>query len=145
MGYRLLWQAPHSTGFPSDLSGKESACQCRRLGFDLWVRKIPWGRKWQPIPVFLPGKFYRQRSLVGCSPWGHKESDMTEQLSTHLGTAQEVCVVSSSPRDDALATLCPRLQLMSNLRGAVFEALGRYPVPLHIFIRLFECLSGLDS
>ena len=82
---------------------------------------------------------------MGCSPWGHKESDMTEQLSTHLGTAQEVCVVSSSPRDDALATFCPRLQLMSNLRGAVFEALGRYPVPLHIFIRLFECLSGLDS
>ena len=41
-----------------------------------------WSRKWQPAPVFLPGKFHGQRSLVGYSPWGHKESDLTEQLST---------------------------------------------------------------
>ena len=41
------------------LSGKESSCQfrrCRRHGFDPWVRKIPWRRKWQPTPVFLPGE-----------------------------------------------------------------------------------------
>ena len=54
------------------LSGKESACQCKRCGFSPWVRKIPWRRKWPPTPVFLPGKSHRQRSLVGCSPWGHK-------------------------------------------------------------------------
>ena len=40
--------------------------------FDPWVRKIPWRRKWQPIPVFLPWKSYGQRRLVGYSPWGHK-------------------------------------------------------------------------
>ena len=40
--------------------------------------KIPWRRAWQPIPIFLPGESQGQRSLVGCSPWGHKESDMTE-------------------------------------------------------------------
>ena len=45
------------------LRGKESACQCRRHSFNLWVRKIPWRRKWQPTPVFLPGKSHRQRSL----------------------------------------------------------------------------------
>ena len=45
-----------AVGLPGWLSGKESACQCRRHGFDPWVRKIPWRRKWQPIPVFLPGK-----------------------------------------------------------------------------------------
>ena len=39
-----------------------------------------WRRKWQPIPVFLPGEFHGQKSLVGYSPWGHKESDMTEAL-----------------------------------------------------------------
>ena len=39
-----------------------------------------WRRKWQPSPVFLPGKSHGQRSLVGYSPWGHKESDMTEKL-----------------------------------------------------------------
>ena len=43
-------------------------------------RDIPWIKKWQPTPVFLPGGFHGQRSLVGCSPWGHKESDTTEQL-----------------------------------------------------------------
>ena len=38
---------------------------CRRRGFNPWVRKIPWRRKWQPIPIFLPGKSHEQRSLVG--------------------------------------------------------------------------------
>ena len=40
--------------------------------FSPWVEKIPWRRKWQPIPVFLPGKFHGQRSLAGYSPWGHR-------------------------------------------------------------------------
>ena len=44
----------------------------RRHGFNPWVRKIPWTRKWQPIPVFLFGKSHGQRSLAGYSPWGHK-------------------------------------------------------------------------
>ena len=51
------------------------------VGLIPWVGKIPWRRKWQPIPVFLLGKFHGQRSLAGYSPWGHKESDMTEPLS----------------------------------------------------------------
>ena len=61
-------------------------CQCRRherLRFDPWVRKLSWRRKWQPTPVFLPGEFHEQRSLAGYSPWGCKELDMTEWLSTH--------------------------------------------------------------
>jgi len=49
----------------------------KRSGFDPWVWQIPWRRKWQPTPVFLPGEPHRQRSLVGNSP-GHKESDITE-------------------------------------------------------------------
>ena len=48
------------------------------------VGKIPWRREWLPIPVFLRGEFHRQRSLAGCSPWGHKKSDTTELLTlTH--------------------------------------------------------------
>ena len=54
-----------------------------RRGFDPWVRKIPWSRKWQSTPIFLPGKFQGQRSLVVYSPWGCKESDTTEGLSMH--------------------------------------------------------------
>ena len=46
------------------------------------VRKIPRRRKWQRTPVLLPGECHGQRSLAGCSPQGHKESDTTEQLST---------------------------------------------------------------
>ena len=42
--------------------------QCRRCWFDPWVGKIPWGRKWQPTPVFLLGKSYGQRSLAGYNP-----------------------------------------------------------------------------
>ena len=48
--------------------------------FDPWVRKFPWRGEWQPTLVFLPGESYGQRSLVGYSPWGSKESDMTEQV-----------------------------------------------------------------
>ena len=54
--------------------------QSRRAGFDPWVRKIPWGRNWQPTPIFLPEESHGQRSLAGCSPWSLKELDMTEQL-----------------------------------------------------------------
>ena len=68
-------------------SGKESACQCRRHKrgrFNPWVGKIPWRRKWQPTPVFLLRESHGQRTLVGYSPRGHKESDMTECAFTCL-------------------------------------------------------------
>ena len=71
----ILWE------FPGGAHGKEHACQCRRhkrCGFKPWVRKIPWRRPWQPTPVSLPGESHGQRSLVGYSPRGHKESDTTE-------------------------------------------------------------------
>ena len=78
---------PHS-GFPCSSVGKESACQCRRPRFDPWVGKIPWRRKWQPTPVSLPGESHGQRSLVGCSPWGRKESGTTRRLTlTYLLTS----------------------------------------------------------
>ena len=55
---------------PCWLSAKEFACNARVTWFDSWVGKIPWRRKWQPTPVFLPGESQGQRSLVGCSPGG---------------------------------------------------------------------------
>ena len=58
----------------------QSACKCRRCEQNLWVGKIPWRRTWQPTPVFWPGESHGQRSLVGYSPWGLKELDMTERL-----------------------------------------------------------------
>ena len=70
-------------GLPRWLSDKESICQCRKrrrcrkCGFNPWVVKIPWRRKWQPNPVFLPGKSHGQRSLACASPWGCKELETT--------------------------------------------------------------------
>ena len=69
-----------SSGLPKWLIGKESTCQGRRQRrrrLDPWVKKILWGRKWQPTLVLLPAEFHGQRSLVGYSPRGHKESDMS--------------------------------------------------------------------
>ena len=63
-------------GLPGGASGKEPACQCRRLKrheFNPWIGTIPWRRAWQPTPVFLPGESHGQRSLAGYSPCGHKE------------------------------------------------------------------------
>ena len=67
----------------------QSAClQCGRPRFDPWVRKIPWRRKWQSTPVLLPGESHGQRSLVGYSPWGHRESDTTEWLHFHFSVSR---------------------------------------------------------
>ena len=73
--------------FPGGTDGKESACNAGDLGvipeFNPWIGKTPWRRAWQPTPVFLPRESHGQRSPAGYSPWGRKESDMTER-STHL-------------------------------------------------------------
>ena len=65
----------NSYGLSRWCSGKESTYRCRRHRrgeLDLWVVKIPWSRKWQPTPLFLPGKSHGQTSLAGYSLWGHK-------------------------------------------------------------------------
>ena len=58
--------------------------QCGRPGFEPWVGKIPWRRKWQPTPVLLPGTSHGWRILVGYSSWGRKESDTTERIHFHF-------------------------------------------------------------
>ena len=75
-------------GFLGTDSGKESSCQCRRLkreGSDPWVGMILWRTAQQPTPVFLPRESHGQRSLMGYSPCGPKQSDMTE--ATYYSTA----------------------------------------------------------
>ena len=92
---------PHHLLIPRWLSGKEDARDTnvgdsRDAGFNPWVRKILWRRKWKPNPVFLPGKSHGQGSLAVYSPWGHKESDMTEQLTTHTHTYTHTTTLSSN-------------------------------------------------
>ena len=50
--------------------------RCKRRRFDPWDGKIPWSKEWEPMSVFLPGKFHGQRNLAGYSPQSHKESDI---------------------------------------------------------------------
>ena len=85
-------------GWPKKLGMESGAGDCTILVGD-YLKSLPLGRnklqpgmqpsgipskKWQPIPVFLSGKFHGQRSLAGYSPWGHKESNMTEHMSTRM-------------------------------------------------------------
>ena len=65
--------------------------------FNPWVGKIPWRREWQPTPVFLPGESHGQRSLVGYSPWGQKESDTMEWLTLPLFTSVKSCTKAELP------------------------------------------------
>ena len=73
-------------GFLGGSDSRESVCNARDPGSipDPRVGKIPWRRKWQPTPVFLPGESHGRRNLVGYSPWGHKELDTTERLTLSL-------------------------------------------------------------
>ena len=95
--------------FPGGSSGKQPACQCRRYErhrFNPWVGKIPWKKKWQPTPVFLPGKCHGQRYLVDSCPWGHKELDTTERqcnakmltwLSVQFSSVAQSCPTLATP------------------------------------------------
>ena len=82
-------------GLPGWLSGKEPACQCRKFGFDPWVRKIPWRRKWQPTPVFLLGEFHGQRNLVGYSPQGLQS--VRHDWAKHSQKINDVCCFPPIP------------------------------------------------
>ena len=67
----------YGSGLPGS-DGKESASNAGDPGSILGWGRSPGEREWQPTPVFLPGKSHGRRNLAGYSPWGHKESDMTE-------------------------------------------------------------------
>ena len=76
---QLLW------GLPRWRNGKSLPANFRRCGFDLWIRRIPWRKKWQPPPVFLPGKSNGHRSLVGYSSLDHRESiQLSDSTTTQL-------------------------------------------------------------
>ena len=82
--------ATHSSilGLPWWLRQQRICLQYRRPRFDPLVGKIPWRRDWLPTPVFLPGE-----TLVGYSPWGHKESDMTEHTFKFHQTEGNIVII----------------------------------------------------
>ena len=118
------------------LSGKISTCQYRRPGFSPWVRRIPWRRKWQPTPVFLPGESYGPRNLVGCSPQGHKELVTTK-------ATQHACTIHLQPllfgrsdnsqlKDYILESIFPKetFSLRKRICLSLLQILQRYVLQL---------------
>ena len=85
-----------------------------------WVRKIPWRGKWQPTLVFLPVKSHVQKSLADYSPWGHKESDMTEGLNSNNRDAlrEATAAQGSWPQGQNL------LHVLSHQQNTQFQILG---------------------
>ena len=67
-------------GFPGGSDSKKNQPVMQETWVPSWVGKIAWRLEWPPTPVFLSGESHAQRSLVGYSPWGCKESDMTKRL-----------------------------------------------------------------
>ena len=98
----------------------------RKHGFDPWVGKIHWRRKWQPTPLFLPGKSQGQRNLVCHSPWGHKELDMWE-LDTHVRTHARTHTCGHTHTHTL--SLC----LFSTTCLSLVGSLPNFPIPLIIF------------
>ena len=117
--------AGSDTGIFPTLSGEVSSApvvclQCRRARFDSWVGKIPWRKKWQTSPVFLPGEFYGQRSLVDCHPQGHKESDTTEQLTLSLSRSLFLTTLHSTIFLEILANYTHSLEVKEQLCSFYF-------------------------
>ena len=86
-----------SVGFLGGASGKDSACQCRRckkLGFHPWIRKIPWRRKWQPTPVFLPKKSHGQRNWQATV---HEAANSQTQHKLHKGFSKSCFLTPQNP------------------------------------------------
>ena len=74
-GHQCQCASSHSVTTQYNMDGESSMCCRFKPCYEFW-----WRRQWHPTPVLLPGKSHGQRSLVGCSPWGCTESDMTERL-----------------------------------------------------------------
>ena len=109
------------------LSSKESACQYRRrrrCRSDPLIGKIPWRRKWQLTPVFLPEESHGQRSLAGYSPWGCKELDILSTHTQHANASEvRVCVCAR------LRLVCVSVRV-SGLLGSLGLNLGNKIPPL---------------
>ena len=118
---RSTWVLSWGRASPMTQKVKNICLECRRHGFDPWIRKIPGRREWLPTPVFLPGEYYGYRSLVGCSPWGHKESNMTKHSHTHLYLGKHIsfCFTSRNYRAKYDSDMVMALSLGLHIWGGI--------------------------
>ena len=101
---QLIWQYLMAIqGFPGSSEVKESACNAGDPGSVPGLERFSWRRKWQPTPVFLPGKFHGQRSLAGYRPWGHKRvghdlaTKQKQQQQDQHSSPSLLCVLRAAP------------------------------------------------
>ena len=145
LGFACKWY--HDVCFLSGFLHLGASLVAQRLkhlpatGFNPWVGKIPWRRKWQPTPVFLPGESHGRRSLVGYCPWGCKESDMTERL--HFTSLHFLHLRTLSLGPSLLphmALFCSFLWL-STISLCVSNHVSFHPFLCWWTFRLFPCLG----
>ena len=86
----IYYLALYKEGFPGSSAGKKSTCNARDPDLIPGSGRSP-GEGNATTPVFLPGESHGQRSLAGHRSWGHRESDMAEQLSRHASFTKNVC------------------------------------------------------
>ena len=118
-------------GFSGGMSGKESACQCRRYKrcrFNPWVRKGPWRRKWHPSPVFSPGECHRQSSLAATFLPGGSQKVRHDWAHTHTHThtrthTHTVCI---SPSDQTLQMQLDYKEQRSMKSPVISDLLGKW-------------------
>ena len=131
------------TGLPRWLQGRESARQCRRCGFDPWVRKIPWRRKWQPTPVFFPGKSQEYRSLAGYISWVTKSQmplrNWTTIIKSILSVEVRVCCNVSKKH----LRLWNHIEMIVNLCSSLTSIFSTSKISKcwHLHTHLFNNLS----
>ena len=118
-------------GLPWWLSNKEITYQCRKRGFNPWAGKLSWKRKWQPNPVFIPGKSHGYWHLGGYSPWclGRVRHDLAAKQQQRFGTVQERPQTLLLPLTDGLVTFCSAGSL------ANCSAIGKF----HLLLEVPNC------
>ena len=94
--------------------------QCKRCKFPPWVGEIPWRWKWQHTPLFLLVQSHGQRSLVGSSPWGHKELDTTERLNMHASNILKISDLSQRGDRKKLLEEIPQKAILACLEEILF-------------------------
>ena len=140
-------------GLPRWHSGEESTCQCRRHKrhrLDPWVGKISWSRKWQPIPIFLPGIFHGQRNLVGLQSMGSQTVGHTEHTYTHTMSTSSmpggVQVMWDSSHEEGRSV---QLSSVTQLCPTLYNPMNRSTpdLPVHHQLREFiqTCLHRVSD
>ena len=126
---------------------------------EMWVQSLsqkdPWSRKWQPTPIFFPGKFHGQRRLVSYSPWGHKELSITEHACAHTHTHTHIpgegsgfslvlqCWIRLAPCHPCslIASISLSFSTVRNLQLSLKSSDSRMFLPHFLFLSLPGMLS----